>query len=154
MSRVPGSLVSPELLDQIYRVVREVLRDSGDVAGGQAKHRGNPAFIAYTTSTISARSGTTPGTGTAEIRYLTDAGVYAASGDERTVYSHAEATIANGSYVLVAMCGGRLEIANGSPGFCDNVWAAIPTATPTSSDYVLFVQTSTGCVKRGAMGAC
>lgn len=147
-----GYKVSPELLDQIYRVVRDVLRGSGDVAGGQSRFRGNPAFIAYTTSTISARSGTTPGTGTAQILYLTDAGVYANSGDERTVYNHGTSGLASGSYVLVAMSGGRLEVVLGGGEFDECGGWIDDLTTSTTPDVLLGLDG--GCIVRVAVDNC
>jgi hypothetical protein len=62
---------------------------------------GGPGFLAYTAGGISARSGTTPGTGTVQPKKLTN-GVIADYGNEIDVYSWAPTASSTATYVWIS----------------------------------------------------
>lgn len=57
--------------------------------------------IGYTTGGISARTGTTAGTGTIDVYYKTQAGVLTDTGENLAVYNIADAAVGSSSYVMV-----------------------------------------------------
>lgn len=57
--------------------------------------------IGYTTGGISARSGTTAGTGTIDVYYRTQAGALTDTGENLAVYNIADAAVGSSSYVMV-----------------------------------------------------
>lgn len=57
--------------------------------------------IGYTTGGISARSGTTAGTGTIDVYYRTQAGALTGTGENLAVYNIADAAVGSSSYVMV-----------------------------------------------------
>ena len=57
--------------------------------------------IGYTTGGISARTGTTAGTGTIDVYYRTQAGVLTDTGENLAVYNIADAAVGSSSYVMI-----------------------------------------------------
>ena len=57
--------------------------------------------IGYTTGGISARTGTTAGTGSIDVFYRTQAGVLTDTGENLAVYNIADAAVGSSSYVMV-----------------------------------------------------
>ena len=88
----------------------DMLGGSGANNGGQttAAHNPDNGFVlAYTTSTGTARSGTTFGTGTAQARRLSDSNVASATSPtvSYTYLNAAASTIGNNKYILLTRVG-------------------------------------------------
>lgn len=158
-----GYLISEADLRRITKVVRNEERKSKTEPTKRRRDRTPSTFhsaLAKTTSTISARSGTTPGSGTATVWERNASGVLEAVEFTdlvgMTIYNAATATVATDKYAVINRDrkGDWWVVKVFELDACDSFWAGISTATPTSSDHALFVQNSSGCLKRSAMGAC
>lgn len=78
-------------------------REGGQIASDATSD--NTTYIGVSTSTITARAGTTVGSGTAQLKWVNDSGVLQ---DLNTVtVNNAGSAIANGSYLKVFRVGNR-----------------------------------------------
>jgi hypothetical protein len=88
--------------------IKRMLGGSTPAAGSPlAEPAAAPCLIAVATSTITARVGTTLGTGTANVKWIDDSGVLQAGSDVDVV--NLGSAIANGAYIKLFRVGNRLS---------------------------------------------
>lgn len=142
-----GFLISEK---DVHRIAKVVRRDERRLRNDSVRRRRNTSpstfhsALAKTTSTISARSGTTPGSGTATV-WERDSSVVAAVEFtdlvDMTIYNASTSTVASGSYILIHRdragqwwvkdAGAAPETGGCTAGFSDS------TYTIASSTFVL-----------------
>ncbi len=98
----------PKLDERSYELIREVVRREihrpdlpqqprRGVVGQGVNH-----FVGVTDEAITARSGTTPGTGTVSLYYRdVDTGVLTDSGNDVEAYNISQTAVGSGSYVTI-----------------------------------------------------
>jgi hypothetical protein len=116
MADEEGSLLGRQAIAQVMELIR---RFAADLVNPDAGHRGAPPalltevkYLAKATTTISGRSGTTPGSGTVQVLWVTEDESdppnltlenAQANGEDWTeeVLNWVTSTIANGTYVTI-----------------------------------------------------
>lgn len=135
-------------------------KNTNDLSGAGAVSLGFAPLIARITSTIPARSGTTPGSGTVEMWKITDDELEQnAAENTKTAYnlttSSISATTANPVYGVAVQVRGGAFVLMPSISVCEGLKSLTGYSTAPTNPLVLMVTTgSTGCSQWVAASTC